>query len=112
MQASLCESGLAAAQAFTSLVDYSCKDVLVETHHFHDDEFVVALHACGDLHRTLLSRWLASPSKHLALAPCCYHLWLKDHYTPMSKVAQSMDLELDKVQVRLAVQEMVTALRT
>lgn len=107
----LCESGLTEAQQWLNTVAFSQKDVLLDHHPFHHDEFVVALHACGDLHRRLLHQWRGSDSRQLALVPCCYHQWLHSEtgYTPISQAGLTYNLGLTKNQVRLAVQEMVTA---
>lgn len=108
-QASLCDEGATLATPWVKDVTFSCKDVLKESHAFAAPDFVIALHACGDLHRTLLRQWRDSDSTHLCLVPCCYQLWLDDMYMPLSRAAQANDLTLNKNQVRLAVQEMVTS---
>lgn len=108
----LCAAGLKSAQTCLGdlcVATFDCADVLTDPVHFQADDAVVALHACGDLHRTLLQRWLQSPSGYLALAPCCYHQWLKDIYVPQSTLARSHDLCFTRNQIRVAVQEMVTS---
>ena len=108
-QQDLCEAGLEQAKPWVSEATFSCKDVLSEPHAFNKSDFVLALHACGDLHRTLLEQWRASSSQQLALAPCCYHKWLQSDYRPLSDCGKRHDLQLTPNQVHLAVQEMVTA---
>ena len=108
-QSALCECGQTRASKFVSSATFECKDVLSECVDIKSGDYVVALHACGDLHRTLLRSWRNSHSKNLALAPCCYHQWLKGPYKPISNIGKSNDLVLEKHQVRLAVQEMVTS---
>lgn len=105
----LCNAGLAFKKPSVPNTQFICSDVLLEQQVFRSNDYVLALHACGDLHRTLLSQWRESRSAQLALAPCCYHQWLEDGYQPLSKVGQSNDLAFNKTQVRLAVQEMVTS---
>ncbi|TPV57876.1 methyltransferase [Aestuariibacter sp. GS-14] len=109
MQSQLCDEGSALAAPWVNKAHFSCKDVLAESHDFHSHEHVIALHACGDLHRTLLRQWLASNSQYLSFAPCCYHQWLHGDYEPLSAIAADNNLYLSKNQVRLAVQEMVTS---
>jgi hypothetical protein len=67
----------------------------------------VALHACGELHRTLVRQAVAQGAPALDIAPCCYHLLLENDYRPFSANAQ---LQLTRDDLRLAVTETVTAL--
>ncbi|WP_158681649.1 methyltransferase [Microbulbifer pacificus] len=108
-QPTLCAQGATMAAPWVKAVTFSCKDVLRQPQEFFAEDFVIALHACGDLHRELLRQWRDSDSPYLTLVPCCYQLWLDDVFVPLSQVAQSNDLVLNKNQVRLAVQEMVTS---
>lgn len=66
----------------------------------------VALHACGELHRTLVRQAMAAKAPALDIAPCCYHLLLEGEYRPFSAIAQ---LKLRRDDLRLAVTETVTA---
>ncbi|MCG8314190.1 MAG: SAM-dependent methyltransferase [Pseudomonadales bacterium] len=90
-------------------IHFECRDVLAGEAVFGINDYVLALHACGDLHRTLLQQWRTSASGHLHLAPCCYHQWLEHDYQPLSLLAKRHNLQLTKNQVRIAVQEMVTS---
>lgn len=45
----------------------------------------------------------------MCLVPCCYQLWRDDLYIPRSQAAIINNLALNKNQVRLAVQDMVTS---
>jgi hypothetical protein len=67
---------------------------------------VIALHACGDLHRRLID--LAGPAgaRALDVAPCCYPLGSDDRYRPRGGDSA---LKLDRNALRLAVTETVTA---
>lgn len=67
---------------------------------------VVALHACGDLHRSLVRGSVAAGVAALDIAPCCYYRAVDGLYRPWS--AQS-SLELNRDDLRLAVTETVTA---
>ena len=66
----------------------------------------VALHACGELHRSLVRRAVAAKAPALDIAPCCYHLFLDGDYLQFTANAQ---LELGRDDLRLAVTETVTA---
>jgi hypothetical protein len=67
---------------------------------------VVALHACGDLHRGLVRRGIAAGVAALDIAPCCYYHMAEKLYRPWSEGAC---LELTREDLRLAVTETVTA---
>lgn len=67
---------------------------------------VLALHACGELHRTLV-RGAGDDGAHAyQIAPCCYHLGSDGDYRALSRDAC---LRLDAGALRLAVTETVTA---
>ncbi len=105
----LCREGYQQARAAGVNAEFICADVLQAAPELPGDAQVLALHACGDLHRTLLQRLSTQPVSKLVLAPCCYHLWLKTDYSPLSAIAQKQDLQLDRNSVQLAVQEAVTS---
>lgn len=65
----------------------------------------IALHACGDLHRALLSAAVHQASPALDLAPCCYYRTRDAHYQPLS----GGSLRLSRDDLRLAVTETATA---
>lgn len=69
---------------------------------------VVALHACGELHRTLVREAAAGGAHGYRIAPCCYHLGADQGYRPLGRAAS---LALDAGALRLAVTETVTAPR-
>lgn len=71
----------------------------------------VALHACGDLHRRLIQRASEHSAARVSFSPCCYHLTATEDYQPMSDRAQGCGeaLRLNRSELRLAVQETVTA---
>ena len=70
---------------------------------------VVALHACGDLHRVAAREAVRAGCAALALVPCCYHLISTDCYQPLSVIGQQSDLCLSKDDLKLVVQGQVTA---
>lgn len=70
----------------------------------------VALHACGDLHLSLLKKAVENQLPRLSFSPCCYHLGASKTWQPLSKPAQHSQLiGLATSDLRLAVQETVTA---
>jgi hypothetical protein len=66
----------------------------------------VALHACGELHRSLLRESVSSDVEAFDIAPCCYYLGAGEVYRPFTR---SLQLELSRDDLRLAVTETVTA---
>lgn len=105
----LCEEGLKLAEKSNIKAKFICTDVLNDKIEFAANQEVLALHACGDLHRKLLSDWKHSNSAKLILAPCCYEKWLTDDYRPLSRLGKTLNLNLTPALVKLAMQETVTA---
>jgi len=70
------------------------------------DRHVLALHACGELHRTLVRHADVDAARGYSIAPCCYDRWAGDGYRPLSSHAT---LSLSTAELRLAVTETVTA---
>ena len=66
----------------------------------------VALHACGELHRSLLRAALQSGITAFDIAPCCYYLGAGETYQSFNP---SLQLKLKRDDLRLAVTETVTA---
>jgi hypothetical protein len=86
-----------------------CADAMSDDAHAHvPGHTVAALHACGELHRTLVRRAARAGARGYRIAPCCYHLGISDAYQPLARDAS---LRLDADTVRLAVTETVTAQR-
>jgi len=110
-QPSLCEQGAALAEKLQLSQHFVCRDVLQNPvgDLFTQRQQVVALHACGDLHRHLLQHAVAAQSQQVAVLPCCYHLQQAAEYQPMSTAAQQSKLRLSKTELKLAVQGQVTA---
>ena len=67
---------------------------------------VLALHACGELHRSLVRNAPHAGAHAYRIAPCCYHRGAGDLYQPLNPHAS---LSLDSRALRLAVTELVTA---
>lgn len=68
----------------------------------------LALHACGDLHTTLIRHWIASDCQRLTLSPCCYHLIATDTYRPLSRQAAASALRLNHIDLQWAVRQLTT----
>jgi hypothetical protein len=66
----------------------------------------VALHACGELHRSLVCHAVVAGIPALDFSPCCYHLYGDQRYTPLTPGTR---LTLGRDDLRLAVTETVTA---
>ena len=77
--------------------------------HLQPQHSVVALHACGQLHMTLLQQAAAQGCKQLALSPCCYNRIDSDAYQPLSETARASRLALSRDDLGLPMQESITA---
>ena len=73
------------------------------------EQHAVALHACGELHMRLLQVASQRQSRTVSISPCCYHLIQAPGYQPMSLAAQASKLQLTTQDLRMTVQETVTA---
>ncbi len=69
----------------------------------------VALHACGDLHTSLLRHTTGQSVRRLAIAPCCYNRIRSSHYQPLSTQGKASKLRLDRNMLGLPLQATVTA---
>lgn len=107
----LCIDGRELSATLPWPVSYEVCDVL------HDpvDSFLkpqqhaVALHACGHLHRKLLTTATQQQVGHVSVAPCCYHIGESEEYQPFSQAAQASDaLQCQRDNIRLATREFVT----
>lgn len=109
-QQSLCEQGAQLARQFQLSQQFICADVLLQPFSgvLVPQQQVVALHACGQLHISLLQQVVAAGCQRLQLVPCCYHLISDDHYQPLSALGQQTDLYLSKQDLKLVVQGQVT----
>lgn len=93
------------AQAFfqRDVLAMDCSDM------FSSPAAAVALHACGELHHKLLHIAAVQPLESLCLSPCCYHLISQRQYLPFSNSGKSSALTLYKQDLKLPLQETVTA---
>lgn len=87
------------------------QDVLAEGagRYLQPGQTAVALHACGDLHVTLLRQAAGRNCRQLAVAPCCYNRIDGEHYQPLSARASASALQLSQQDLRLPLTETVTA---
>jgi hypothetical protein len=84
-------------------------DVLSESAESTPTTLACALHACGDLHLTLLDQVGSRSPAGLLLAPCCYHRTVHEHHRPRSSAGRACGLRLSREDLRLAVLETCTA---
>jgi hypothetical protein len=68
---------------------------------------VVALHACGDLHRRVIDTAAERRAPAIDVAPCCYQKSVAEPYNAMTPTLAG--LGLDRGALKLAVTETVTA---
>jgi len=110
-QAQLCEDGAALAEKYQLAQQFICADVLNDPLGaiLQPQQHIVALHACGQLHITMLQQAVQAGCQQLQLVPCCYHLIAQAQYQPMSDLALQLNLQLSKDDLKLVVQGQVTA---
>lgn len=110
-QEELCQQGQVIAEKLELRQQFHCLDVLKQscTHYLQRAQQVVALHACGQLHITMLEQAVENKVQEIRLCPCCYQLIPQAEYHPLSQLAQKSKLRLSRQDLRLAVQETVTA---
>jgi hypothetical protein len=104
----LCAAGTALARRhrLDAAQGFVQADVLElgSTHHL-GGRHALALHACGDLHRRLISGAVETACPALDLVPCCYYRTADKTYRPLS----GGRLQLSHDDLRLAVTDTVTA---
>ncbi|GAB3111809.1 methyltransferase [Aestuariicella hydrocarbonica] len=110
-QQSLCDAGTLLAQRLGIGQTFACGDAFAPQsgQWLARDGQAVALHACGDLHVTLMQHWVAQRGHSLTVSPCCYHLIRTPQYQPLSSSAQASELQLERSDLSLPLQETVTA---
>lgn len=111
LQHSLCEQGQKSADQQGLAMHFSQVDVLKDDVEplFCADMHAVALHACGGLHQTFMRQASLKKVQQISFSPCCYHLYTQNLYQPMSDVAKKSELKLTHRDLKLALQETVTA---
>lgn len=111
LQTHLCEQGQHSAQQQGLAVKFSQADVLTDdvSDYFEPQQHAVALHACGALHQHFMQLASKAKTQQISLSPCCYHLFTDDKYEAMSEQAKRSQLSLRHRDLKLALQETVTA---
>ncbi|KDC54998.1 MULTISPECIES: methyltransferase [Pseudoalteromonas] len=111
LQQSLCEQGQKSVQQQGLVMHFSQANVLKDdiTQFFNTDMHAVALHACGGLHQTFMRQASLAKVQQISFSPCCYHLFTANEYLAMSEVAKQSGLNLTHRDLKLALQETVTA---
>ncbi len=110
-QKTLCDEGDVAARQLNLPIRFVHGDAFSpeSDQHICAEQHAVALHACGDLHVSLLQRVAAKQGKAVTISPCCYHLIRDKQYQPLSQTGKQSELVLSKHDLRLPLQETVTA---
>jgi hypothetical protein len=103
----LCAEGARLARRDGAMVEFSCRDALAaETAAELRGRHVLALHACGELHRRLVADAAGCGLRAVDLAPCCYHRGLP---TVAGELLRVGDLAPTASDLRLAVTGHATA---
>lgn len=108
---SLCDAGRVLARKVQAPMTFHSIDIRTPAtaKYIHRDQHAVALHACGDLHTTLLRLAIEKQCAAISIAPCCYHAIGGQVYQPLSSMGVKSDLHLRRFDLKLPVQEQVTA---
>lgn len=77
--------------------------------HLRAEHSLLALHACGQLHMTLLEQAVKAGCAQIALSPCCYNRIEGERYHPLSRHARQARLQLSKADLGLPLQTTYTA---
>lgn len=102
----LCVEGEDLARRLNVAQEFMPADALTTKSDVLSGRHTVALHACGHLHRRLIRQGAEVGVGGFDLAPCCYHLGVKEEYPAFS---DRLTLTLTADDSRLAVTETVTA---
>lgn len=70
---------------------------------------LLALHACGGLHRKLLQVGAEQRSQRLSWSPCCYHKYLDGEFSALSHSGRASGLSFATTEIRGAVRQNSTA---
>ncbi|MCW8884014.1 MAG: SAM-dependent methyltransferase [Motiliproteus sp.] len=107
----LCQQGEKLAKQHQIPMRFKAMDALAKQtgEEISTEHHVVALHACGDLHLQLIRHSAKRQPRQLSISPCCYHLIAPDYYQPLSELGQASALRLDHHDLRLPLQQTVTA---
>lgn len=106
IDAGLCKAGEGLAQRAGVRQEFVVSDALTATDWPRAGQHVVALHACGELHRRLIRDGVGKGVGSFDVAPCCYHRGVAENYQAQSA---NLRLALTRDDIRLAVTETVTS---
>lgn len=111
LQQTLCEQGKKSAQQQGLAMQFSQADVLSDpiSDFFKPQLHAVALHACGALHERFMEHASEAGTEKISFSPCCYHLFTPNIYQALSGQAKGSALVLTHRDLKLALQETVTA---
>ncbi len=111
LQQGLCEQGEKSAKQQGLAMHFSQADVLSDPVEgfFKPRLHAVALHACGALHEQFMKHASSAGTAQISLSPCCYHLFTPNVYQALSAQAIKSQLGLTHRDLKLALQETVTA---
>lgn len=104
----LCQEGADRVDQFNLPVTFHHCDVLqpVKDALLINNQRHVALHACGELHRSMWRQTIGK-AEQVCLSPCCYHLGASDN-SLLSRAAQQSALRLSAKELRIPLLETVT----
>ncbi|MCL1093273.1 methyltransferase [Shewanella kaireitica] len=109
-QQNLCDAGQQFADKWRLPQRFICADAFdAQQQQLKKEQLAVALHACGDLHVTLLKHATQAGTKQLVISPCCYHLIKAKTYQPLSNVAKESELLLSRADLQLPLQQSTIA---
>lgn len=107
----LADAGQRACDRLGLVATFACVDVRlpVAARLLCPDHWIVALHACGDLHAALLAGALAQGVAGVAVAPCCYNLASPDQPFALSQAGRATGLRLQSADLDLVHREPLVA---
>ena len=110
-QSELCQDGDRLGKKFSLSMEFIHADAFSNEaeRYVKKEQHAVALHACGDLHKTLLQHCCKKQTQAVSISPCCYHLIQSPQYQPLSALAKSSELVLSKLDLKMPLHETVTA---
>ncbi len=109
-QQNLCDAGQQFAEKWHLPQRFICADAFdAQQQQLKKEQLAVALHACGDLHVTLLKHARQAGTKQLVISPCCYHLIKAKSYQPLSNAAKESELLLSRADLQLPLQQSTIA---
>ena len=106
----LCQAGQELATKYSLPMEFVQGDALSEQCFdlMNSDHHAVALHACGDLHVSLIKQAALAQIAAMSISPCCYHLSGDASYQALSQPGKKSQLRLQRSELRIPLQETVT----